>query len=1001
MKDDLRVTVAKNVKKYRKKMKMTQHDLAEQIGKTVEMVCQVENNIASTKLTTLENHAFANLHNLKEMKIYRSITRINGDGNGVRNVFENMGSNFAENARVYYYEGCTAMEDYAKNYADIDVDFIKIDELGPDVEKLTIRNQESGTYAAGTTLEIVAEMTEEFVTYKGTIPSLSIVFGNGSVIELGAGQVDGKELHYTYTLQIEDLGKLTCVAFTGELYDSLDNRTIFDSPKTFDKQIIARTGVKLESDHEDVKYFTTLKATADYITVGGRATMLLDENVEETSVFKANTLVSLDINGKKVTFNSREKNSLIINRGVLNITDSGAGALTILGNESGEVTAISNEGKLTVVNGIVRAQGSGDVNAYGIYNEEYAELNITGGSVEGINNNGISYGVVNKAKLRMEGGNIQSSTVEGKTYGLYNIGDANVINGQIAARVSSGMKGETIAVYIESGTFVVGNGDQTINPDNPIIYSTKDGLINQGGTLEFYDGFIEGQAYRSLSTDNVKVVPGFALVRKLIGNREKAMLDYDVVKPTIKLTNLTPDWTNGSVTIEAHFIDEESGILNAEHNGQKLELVNNRVTIETFENGTLTFKATDFAGNITEESIEITNIDRQPPTFENLSYVALANDEEVTFNVTIKDDAAGVYGYSLSKFDAEPSKWTKLEKVLTEVTVSTTVTSNGKYFLYAIDDAGNISQYDSEINITNVDANIPKITSLEIEDDGRGFANSSVVMIKVKAEDDTGVSDILLSNSMLTNNEVVDSEDWVPYTEDVIWNLTIGDGEKIVYVWVRDRVGRISRSTTVSTKLLAQYIGNNGTNDTSYKLLIKDANYNYGTELTNSDVSIKVKSGGTTTYTGSAGRGVTLTKAPIVYGPIQEGSMAMSGRYYFLKTSDIEGNGTVYICLKNTAEIDKAGNPIPSNNIEIATDVTVELEAPIITIGSTQISVYDADNHVMNAIRIDGKTIKLKNGVITKDELQSTYGMTLTTDTVIEAFDKCGNITRQTSSMSW
>ena len=41
MKDDLRVTVAKNVKKYRKKMKMTQHDLAEQIGKTVEMVCQV------------------------------------------------------------------------------------------------------------------------------------------------------------------------------------------------------------------------------------------------------------------------------------------------------------------------------------------------------------------------------------------------------------------------------------------------------------------------------------------------------------------------------------------------------------------------------------------------------------------------------------------------------------------------------------------------------------------------------------------------------------------------------------------------------------------------------------------------------------------------------------------------------------------------------------------------------------------------------------------------
>ena len=108
---------------------------------------------------------------------------------------------------------------------------------------------------------------------------------------------------------------------------------------------------------------------------------------------------------------------------------------------------------------------------------------------------------------------------------------------------------------------------------------------------------------------------------------------------------------------------------------------------------------------------------------------------------------------------------------------------------------------------------------------------------------------------MLTNNEVMDSEDWVPYSETVIWNLTIGDGEKIVYVWVRDRVGRISRSSTVSTKLLAQYIGNNGTNSTSYKMLIKDANYNFNSQLTNSDVSIKVKSGGTTTYTGAAGSG--------------------------------------------------------------------------------------------------------------------------------------------------
>lgn len=55
--DELRVIVAVNIKRYRKKNQMTQAQLAEKIGKTVEMVCQLENNIASTKLSTLEKIA--------------------------------------------------------------------------------------------------------------------------------------------------------------------------------------------------------------------------------------------------------------------------------------------------------------------------------------------------------------------------------------------------------------------------------------------------------------------------------------------------------------------------------------------------------------------------------------------------------------------------------------------------------------------------------------------------------------------------------------------------------------------------------------------------------------------------------------------------------------------------------------------------------------------------------------------------------------------------------
>ncbi len=67
MKEDIRAIVAKNIKRCRKKSHMTQAQLAERIGKTVEMVCQLENNVASTKLSTLE--AIANVFGLEPYQL--------------------------------------------------------------------------------------------------------------------------------------------------------------------------------------------------------------------------------------------------------------------------------------------------------------------------------------------------------------------------------------------------------------------------------------------------------------------------------------------------------------------------------------------------------------------------------------------------------------------------------------------------------------------------------------------------------------------------------------------------------------------------------------------------------------------------------------------------------------------------------------------------------------------------------------------------------------------
>lgn len=54
MRNESRFVVSLNVKMYRKKRGLTQMQLAQKIGKTVEMVCQIENNVAGTKLATLD-----------------------------------------------------------------------------------------------------------------------------------------------------------------------------------------------------------------------------------------------------------------------------------------------------------------------------------------------------------------------------------------------------------------------------------------------------------------------------------------------------------------------------------------------------------------------------------------------------------------------------------------------------------------------------------------------------------------------------------------------------------------------------------------------------------------------------------------------------------------------------------------------------------------------------------------------------------------------------------
>ena len=56
-KDSASLILSQNIRKYRKLKKITQAQLAQRIHKTVEMVCQLENGISSTKISTVNEIA--------------------------------------------------------------------------------------------------------------------------------------------------------------------------------------------------------------------------------------------------------------------------------------------------------------------------------------------------------------------------------------------------------------------------------------------------------------------------------------------------------------------------------------------------------------------------------------------------------------------------------------------------------------------------------------------------------------------------------------------------------------------------------------------------------------------------------------------------------------------------------------------------------------------------------------------------------------------------------
>ena len=151
---------------------------------------------------------------------------------------------------------------------------------------------------------------------------------------------------------------------------------------------------------------------------------------------------------------------------------------------------------------------------------------------------------------------------------------------------------------------------------------------------------------------------------------------------------------------------------------------------------------------------------------------------------------------------------------------------------------------------------------------------------------------------------------------------------------------------------------------------------------------------GNVTFEGAYGTNIRIEGEPTLYGPIMQGTEVLNGRYYKVIAENTLGSGTLYLALKNSAEQDKAGNSIGTGvEYELPTDVMIELSAPTIRVSDTQIIVSDTDGNGMGYIKVNGKTVRLSSGRITLTDLLNMYEIELVPGTVIEAADRCSNVT--------
>lgn len=195
-------------------------------------------------------------------------------------------------------------------------------------------------------------------------------------------------------------------------------------------------------------------------------------------------------------------------------------------------------------------------------------------------------------------------------------------------------------------------------------------------------------------------------------------------------------------------------------------------------------KVHDYANNFENYVYDSIILDTTPPeelSMTNNDNNNLINSNDIRLNLDAIDTLSGVKNMS---FSIDQINWTPWERFKRDVNISIPFLEGINVLFFRIDDnAGNIA---IDSNIITFDSKPPSFVEILINNGNSTTDSKSVTLLLIANDETTGVFQMAFSTNSKNWSE------WENFSNQKSFDLSPGDGEKIIYFKVKDEAGNIA-----------------------------------------------------------------------------------------------------------------------------------------------------------------------------------------------------------------